>query len=218
MQLPLRPRAQAAGGQLQVTADAALCGELVAQRQRFGLRLLQQLVEAALFQVATALHETAQAAREVLQHIVHLAAAFQHGAGEATQEVAFVAVQAARKATRQHCFQRGIELGALFGVVEQAPEGLETAPGIALADHVHAFEQLRQDVTALAFIVDDAFAEITVELLEIVAHAAEVFARSRGQHRRGRSRHRCGHARRAAPTGARPDRIRSALPAARAVR
>ncbi len=117
----------------------------------------------------------------MLQHVVHLATALEHGAGEAAQEVALVAVQAPGKATRQHRFQRGIELGALLGVIEQTPEGLEAAPCITLADHVHAFEQLRQHVAALAFIVDDAFAELAVELLEVIAHAPEILGQLVGQ-------------------------------------
>ncbi|MNK68996.1 hypothetical protein D3C87_883760 [compost metagenome] len=110
-----------------------------------------------------------------------LAAAVEHGGGEAAQEGALVAVQLAREAACQHRFQRGIELGALLGIVEQPPERLEAAPGVAVADHVHAFEQLGEHVAALAFIVDDALAELAVEALEVVAHAAEVFGEVVGQ-------------------------------------
>ncbi len=155
--------------------------QAVAQLQGFALRLLEQLIEPALFQIPTALHETAQAAREMLHHRVHLATALQQRAGQPAQEGAFAAIELAGKPTGKQRIQRLVELAALLGVVEQAPERLEGAPGFAVCNHVHAVEQLFEHVAARAFVVDDALAELAVELLEVVAHAMEIFGQLVGE-------------------------------------
>ena len=62
---------------MQFPAQFGLRLDLVLDRQGAALGQLQQAVDTALLAEGLALHELAQAPREALRDLVHLAAAFQ---------------------------------------------------------------------------------------------------------------------------------------------
>ena len=148
--------------------DAAL------QRQRAALGGLDQRAHAPLLAKLAALHELLQAAGELIQHVVYLAAALQQGAGQAGQIAPLASFQAGRKAALQHLLQRRLQLRALLRVGEQAPEGAEGLAGVAVGDQIDIGEHRVEHVAAVAVAVDDALAQIAVQAAEVVAHAPKV--------------------------------------------
>lgn len=127
------------------------------------------------------LYEFVQIVCEMLQYIVDLVVVVEYGVGEVVQEGVFVVVQFVGKVVCQYCFQCGIELGVLFGVVEQLLEGLEIVFGIIVVDYIYVFEQFGEYVVMFVFIVDDVFVEFVVEVFEIIVDVVEVFGEIVGQ-------------------------------------
>jgi hypothetical protein len=113
-------------------------------------------------------------ARELVQDLVHLAAALQQPAGEAGQPAALAAAQGAGEVPAQHRLQGRLQLAALLRVREQAPEGAEGLAGVAVGDEVDIGEDRVEHLAAAAVAVDDALAQVPVQAAEVVAHAAEV--------------------------------------------
>lgn len=116
VQSPARQRVQPCAAQGQRVADALVAAHVTTQLQCLGLGLLQQLVQAALFQVGAALQEVLDATREMLRHVVHMAAAVEQGARQVQQKGTLAAVELARELAAGGGIYRRFQLSALRGI------------------------------------------------------------------------------------------------------
>jgi hypothetical protein len=70
--------------------------------------------------------------------------------------------------------ERLLQSGTLLRVREQAPERCESPAGLTFADEIHARKQCSQHFTAIALAIHDAFAQLAVQMFELLTNAAEV--------------------------------------------
>ena len=154
---------------------------LVFNRQRAALRLFQQLIKAALFEIFTTLHEVFETAGKGLQNLVHRAALLQQVAGQTQQKAPLAQVQLADKLARHHAVEGFLQQRRLLGIGQQAPESGEGPPGLALGDQIDAGKQRVEHFAPIALAVHDALAQIPIELLELIAHAAKIAGQIVGQ-------------------------------------
>ena len=90
--------------------------------------LVQKLINAALLQVLTALHEMFEAGCELAQHIMYAAALAQQIGASGPAETAAPPCKLPHEPARHHSIDRRFERGALFGVGKQPQNALKLRP------------------------------------------------------------------------------------------